>query len=105
MSTQDVERFIADIKADPAMQADLATQVSGVESIVAFAKSKGYDITTDDVRSHINELTGHDLSDADLDAMAGGKGSSTPTEVITTGPSPIIYGPVQTETQVVVVVA
>lgn len=118
MSAQDVERFIADLKTDSKMQADLSGEVSGIESIIAFAKARGYDITADDVKAHIKELTGHELNDDQLDAMAGGTGAQTAavsavvvstltgqTQTTTYGPSPVIYGPVQVETQVVVLVA
>ena len=43
-------------------------------SVVAFAKDKGYDVTAEEASAYINAQAARDLSDAELDAVAGGKG-------------------------------
>lgn len=82
MSQADVERFVSDLKTDDALRAELTSHASGVGSVVEFAKDKGYDLSADEVASYIQDQTSNDLNDAQLDAIAGGKGhhSSTVSE-------------------------
>ena len=51
MSRVELERFVADVKADPRLQAELKERGSGLASVVEIARSRGYEITTDDVRA------------------------------------------------------
>lgn len=74
MSQDDVERFVADLKSDDGLRSELAANASGVSSIVSFAKDKGYAITPDEVTGYIQDQTANELSDTQLDAIAGGKG-------------------------------
>lgn len=74
MSQADVERFVSDLKSNDALRGELTEHASGVGSVVEFAKDKGYDITTDEARDYIQSQAGSELSDAQLDAVAGGKG-------------------------------
>jgi predicted ribosomally synthesized peptide with nif11-like leader len=50
MSGVELERFVVDVKADPRFQAELKQRGSGLASVVEIARSRGYEITTDDVR-------------------------------------------------------
>lgn len=74
MSQADLERFVSDLKTDDALRAELAGNASGIGSVVEFAEGKGYDISADEARNYIQSQSGTDLSDDQLDAIAGGKG-------------------------------
>ena len=74
MSQADIERFVADLKSNPELLAEVKQQAGGLGSVVAFAKSKGYDVTAAEAKAYVNAQAGKDLSDAQLDAVAGGKG-------------------------------
>lgn len=74
MSQADVERFVSDLKSNDELRAELSGHASGVGSVVEFAKDKGYDLSAEEVSSYIQGQAGSDLSDAQLDAIAGGKG-------------------------------
>ncbi len=74
MSKTDVERFISDLKGDAALLGEMQEISAGIASIVQFAKDKGYDVSVDEAKSYISEKANQDLSDEQLDAIAGGKG-------------------------------
>ena len=74
MSKADVERFVADLKANPDLLAEVKESAAGVASVVEIATSKGYDITLDEAKAYIQGQTKEELSDEQLDAIAGGKG-------------------------------
>jgi predicted ribosomally synthesized peptide with nif11-like leader len=57
MSRVELERFVADVKADPRLQAELKERGSGLASVVEIARSRGYEITTDDVRDYVRAPT------------------------------------------------
>lgn len=81
MSQADVERFINDLKNDPGLLEGLKSEATGVASVVDFAKSKGYDITLDEARAYIAEQSKQELSDEQLDAIAGGKDSPQGSQI------------------------
>ena len=74
MSHSEIERFIADMKSDASLLQQAQSGSTGLESVVTLATSKGYDITIDDAKAYIRDKAGSELSDDDLDAVAGGKG-------------------------------
>lgn len=74
MSQSEVDRFIEDLKTDDAMRSELAGQASGVASVVTYATSKGYDVTPAEVSTYIQGQVAQELTDGQLDAIAGGKG-------------------------------
>ena len=76
MSTQEIDRFVEDLKSDSDMRNALRDEAAGVGSVTEFAKGRGYDISPDEVRAYLQEKTDRDLSDEQLDAVAGGKGGS-----------------------------
>jgi predicted ribosomally synthesized peptide with nif11-like leader len=78
MSQAEVERFIADIKGDEALRADIATDPANLAAIVEKANAKGYDFTLDEAKAHISAQAGTELTDEQLDSVAGGK-SGPPT--------------------------
>lgn len=74
MSQADVERFVGDLKSDSSLLEGLKSEATGIASVVNFAKSKGYDISVDEAKAYISEQSKQELSDDQLDAIAGGKG-------------------------------
>ena len=88
MSNAEVERFVADLKSNDGLRSELSGHASGVGSVVAFAKDKGYDIDADEASAYIHGQAGRELNDDELDAVAGGKGGvtnvATVAEAVTT---------------------
>jgi hypothetical protein len=76
MSVQDAERFAKDLKAKPQMLADLKKTAAGMglAGVCQFAKQKGYNVTVDEARNYIRSKAKGELSDQQLDRIAGGKG-------------------------------
>lgn len=69
------------VAADSTLQDKLATIMKGAEEageeateekLLAFAKDAGYDVTLDEMREFFKQ-EGLELSEADLDGVAGGK--------------------------------
>jgi predicted ribosomally synthesized peptide with nif11-like leader len=75
MSKADLDRFVADLKTKKDLQAAVAKGAGGLQSALAVAKSHGYNITIDEARTYMREKAAN-LSDKELDMLAGGKGSS-----------------------------
>jgi predicted ribosomally synthesized peptide with nif11-like leader len=89
MARADIERFIRDLKTNQDLQQAVAGGAGGLQSIVNIANQRGYPITIDEARQYIRDQ-GSTLTDAELDALAGGKGSPPPgqnvsVEVVTVG--------------------
>lgn len=84
MSKSEIERFITDIQSDEALRTELSSKATGVAAVVAFANAKGYDITADEARDYMKEQAGQDLSDDELDGLAGGTGAAASGVIITT---------------------
>ncbi|MDP6485451.1 MAG: Nif11-like leader peptide family RiPP precursor [Alphaproteobacteria bacterium] len=74
MSQADVDRFVADLKSDATMMDELKGSSTGLASVVEFASSKGYDISIDEAKAYIKDQAKQELSDDQLDSVAGGKG-------------------------------
>jgi hypothetical protein len=81
MSLSECERFAADLESDAALRAEAAKALAETSDegplvrVLALASSKGYDVTIEEAREHLNAkaaAAGKVLSDADLDRMAGG---------------------------------
>jgi len=75
MSKADLDRFVSDLKTKKDLQEAVAKGAGGLQSALAVAKANGYSITIDEARSYMREKAAS-LSDKELDALAGGKGSS-----------------------------
>lgn len=71
MSRAELERFVADVKADPRLQADLKERGSGVASVVEIARSRGYEITTQDVRDYVRSQD-REITEEELDRVTAG---------------------------------
>ena len=84
MSQVQLEKFVSRISNNPAEleQAAKGTQdpEEFVRNVLAYAKQNGYDFTEQEGRAwleqHGRELGGGELNDAQLEAVAGGKGGS-----------------------------
>jgi predicted ribosomally synthesized peptide with nif11-like leader len=72
MSQSEVERFAVAVRADKVLQDELKKAAVSNEAIVAFAKSKGYDVNLNEIVSFV-EARKATLSEEDLGKVAGGK--------------------------------
>ena len=72
MSQAEIERFVADVKSNADLLAELQQQTGELDSIVGFVRSKGYDVTPDEAKAYSDARSGKELSDEQLDAVAGG---------------------------------
>lgn len=81
MSLQEIERFAADLRLDPALRAEAEkAQIEKVDgtllvSAVSFAARKGYRFTVDEAKAHTRvraRAVGRELGDAELDGPSGG---------------------------------
>ena len=80
MSQSEVERFAGAVRADKALQDELKKAAVSNEAIVDFAKSKGYNVTLNEVVAFVEERKAT-LSAEDLDKVAGGKKKSVTASV------------------------
>ena len=69
--SQNIEKFIADVKENKELQTELKEIGSDVDKITKFAHSKGYDFTSNDLKSFADTKKG-ELSEEQLDKVAGG---------------------------------
>ena len=72
MSEEQLKAFIAKVQADTSLQEQLKAE--GADP-VAIAKAAGFSVTTEDQNSHR-----HNLSDAELEGVAGGVQCVSPTD-------------------------
>ncbi len=69
MSQAETKRFFGDMANDAALKSG-AEGVDGVPALAAYATSKGYDVTVQDLTNLVEENS--DLSDEQLEKVAGG---------------------------------
>lgn len=76
MSASEAERFANDLKAKPDFLADLKKSAAGLglSGVVEFGRKNGYSIDVNDAKSYIEGKVHRELSDEQLDRIAGGKG-------------------------------
>ncbi len=76
MSATEAERFANDLKTTPDLLDELKKSAGGLglSGVVEFAKSKGYGIDVDDAKTYIETKAHKELTDEQLDRIAGGKG-------------------------------
>ncbi|MEN6463491.1 MAG: Nif11-like leader peptide family natural product precursor [Syntrophomonas sp.] len=70
MSVEAAKKFIEKVKSDEDFKAQLSA-IKNAEERMAFAKNAGFDFTGEEIK----EAAGGELSDGDLDAVAGGGAS------------------------------
>jgi predicted ribosomally synthesized peptide with nif11-like leader len=73
MSKADLDRFVADLKRNTKLRDAVVKGAGGVQAAINVAKAHGYSITIDEARSYMRDQAAN-LSDKELDALAGGKG-------------------------------
>ena len=100
MSQAELERFVGDLKADAGLRTEVSDKAAGIGSMVELAQAKGYDISADEANAYIRAQAGSELSDEQLDAVAGAKSDGTMSEA-TVGAE--VYTAVSTTTTAVVV--
>jgi len=67
----EIERFGKDLAADEALLDELKKVGTDHAAIVAFANAKGYQFSLEDVKG-LENLAGQELSEEDLEKVAGG---------------------------------
>ena len=89
MSIAEIERFAADLKSNAALKAEAEkaqadkSHANPMDRAVAFAASKGYAFTADHAKDHIRakaKAAGKELTDAELDGVAGGLSLGAPLQ-------------------------
>jgi predicted ribosomally synthesized peptide with nif11-like leader len=80
VSKAEIERFVSDMKTNNKLREELKAAEIDEAGIVGFAKSKGYDISAEEVKSHLGVKMPH-LSDEELDKVAGGGATAVSTNV------------------------
>ena len=87
MSDAEIQRFRTDLKSNAALKAEAEkaqadkSHATPFDRAVAFAASKGYIFTVDEVRTRAKaraKADGKELTDAELDGIAGGAGPGDP---------------------------
>jgi len=73
MSQSDIQRFVSDLKGNQALLDEVKSGGVGLAAVVELAQARGYDITVDEAKAYIRDQAGQELSDDQLDAVAGGK--------------------------------
>jgi hypothetical protein len=86
MSIAEIERFAADLKSNEALRAEAAKAEAEkaeagmspetlLANAIAFAATKGYHFTADDMKECIEARAGKKLTDAELGGVVGGSGA------------------------------
>ena len=83
MSQAEIERFVVDLKDNEELRNEVTATASGIGSVVEVAKENGYDISVDEARDYIRDQASSELSDEQLDQIAGGKGHHHSTSSVT----------------------
>jgi predicted ribosomally synthesized peptide with nif11-like leader len=76
MTTEAATAFAERLKSDEALQAKLAGAADRAERL-ALAKAEGFDLSADDIGAVKQALGIEELSDEDLEKVAGGVGTGT----------------------------
>ncbi|CAA0098040.1 Uncharacterised protein [BD1-7 clade bacterium] len=81
MSLEHIENFLEALKTDTTMLEEFQDTIGGLQSVVDFAASKGFSISLEDAREFLRTQADIELSDEQLEAIAGGKGHSSSSSV------------------------
>lgn len=74
MSKSELERFVGDVAKNEKLRDEVVANVTDNEKLAGFARSKGYDVSDEEMAAHIAERRAK-LSEEDLDKVAGGAGA------------------------------
>lgn len=82
MSALEAERLASDLKASADLRAEMKQAAAGlgISGIVVFAKQRGYNVEASDVKTYIEDKLRRDLTDEQLEQIAGGKGGSSTSQ-------------------------
>jgi predicted ribosomally synthesized peptide with nif11-like leader len=80
MSKAEVERFADDVRSNEALKAEVIAAGADEAKVSAFAKGKGYDFTAAELKEYADAKKG-ELSEEDLDKVAGGGATQVQTNV------------------------
>jgi len=83
MAISEAERFANDLVGNLTLRNTVTTGASGLASVVDIANKNGYSFTIEEAKQYMQSQSPHQLTDAQLDAVAGGK-SSTATNTVQT---------------------
>ena len=72
----EVDRFINALKDKPEMRKELAQVSVDMDSILKFAKDKGYTFDHAEAKAYLSQKIGHDLSDKELKDLGAQGGAS-----------------------------
>ena len=95
MSIAEAERFAKELETNKPLLNEVIKNASGVKSVVDVAKAHGYDVTVEEAKQYMESRSPKELTDEQLDAVAGGKGG-----VISQASTVTITQTVQTAVQV-----
>lgn len=73
MSLAEAERFVNDLAKDPKLLGEVKPRATGLAAVVALGKQHGYNFTLDEAKNYIQSRSPRELTDKQLDAIAGGK--------------------------------
>jgi predicted ribosomally synthesized peptide with nif11-like leader len=74
MSAAEIERFNTDVGSDPELGDQMTQHSATLAAVVAFASARGYAFTADEVKEYARPARGGELTDRQLDLVAGGGG-------------------------------
>ena len=73
MSREELERFSNDLRQNQTMQEELRGLGTDAEAFIRFAKEQGYDFTLEELEINLKAKAEHQLTDEELETVAGGK--------------------------------
>ncbi len=84
MSIAELNRFEKDVHSNSALMEEVKKAGTDENAVVAFAKSKGYDFTLEELLAYVDKRKAT-LSDEALDKIAGGTGQTTEVVAVVSG--------------------
>jgi predicted ribosomally synthesized peptide with nif11-like leader len=82
MSASEVIRLTTDMKTNSDLLNVVKESSGSLSKVVQVAAQHGYSFTVQEANEYLSSNTGAELEDAQLDAVAGGKGHSPPKATI-----------------------
>lgn len=81
MSVSEIARFTEDVKNDAALLEEVKSITGGIDEITAFANSKGYSFTAEELKQEAEKAKGA-LTEEQLDKIAGGGAGAVAVVVV-----------------------